>query len=118
MTTQSQPQTVVRPHQQRLQTQPTTRQPTVPVEVNKVEERKDSTEEEENEKSGKNEEVTVTTKKKKTKKAKKASKTREGPRIGLTRVNENGELEWFAKANSEGGKTSLSRIHLRRSNPS
>ena len=38
--------------------------------------------------------------------------------MGITRLNENGELEWFAKVNSEGGKTSLIRIYLRKSNPS
>ena len=109
MTNHSRPQTIARPHQRRLQRQPSRRQPTVPVEVHEVEEREDLNEEEEKE------ELAMTKKKKKTKKA---SKAKQEPRIGLTRVNENDELEWFAKANSEGGKTSLIRIHLRRSNTS
>ena len=121
VTTHSRPQTIARPHQRRPQTQPSRRQPTVPVEHVEVEERDDSTKEEENEESGEKEELIMTTKAKKTKKTKKtkgASKATQEPSIGLTCVNENGELEWFAKANSEGGKNSLIRIHLRRSDPS
>lgn len=95
-----------------MQTQPSRREPTVPVEDDEDEERENSTEE------GENEEPTMATKKKRTTKTKKTKRAREGPQLGITRVNEDGELEWFPKADREGGKTSLIRMHFRRSNPS
>ena len=121
MTSDSRPQTTANLHQRRLQTQPSRRQPTVPVEDDD-----DNDEEEENEESEEHEELAMTTKTKKntkkntttkTKKTKQPLKTKEESRLGITRLNENGELEWFAKTNSEGGKTSLIRIHLHKSNP-
>ena len=115
VTTQSRPQTTARPHGQRLQRQPRRRKPIIPVEYDEVEAGEDPNGEEESEESGEEEEPTMMTM---TKKTKRAAKATEEPKIGLTRVNENGELKWFAKANSKGGKTSLIRIHLRRSNPS
>ena len=51
-------------------------------------------------------------------KAAKKKRTTKGPQMGITRLNEEGELEWFPKAGREGGKTSLIRIRFRRSNPS
>lgn len=47
------------------------------------------------------------------KNSKKASKAKKEVRKGITRVNANGELEWLATANSEGGKVSFVPFHLR-----
>ena len=72
-----------------------------------VEERGDSLEQGEKRKAGENQELTTT---KTTNKSKRASKAQEDVRRGLTRVNEDDELEWLATADSEGGKVSSMHV--------
>lgn len=77
-----------------------------------VEKRGDSLEQGEKRKAGENQELTTT---KMTNKSKRASKALER---GLTRVNDDDELEWLATADSEGGKVSSMHVLPCRSNQS
>lgn len=47
-----------------------------------------------------------------TKKSNKASNGKDKVRRGLTRTNADGELEWLARVDSEGGKVSSVHLHL------
>ena len=76
------------------------RGPTVPVVDDEVEDGDGPLEEEDDEEAGEVQEpITV----KGTKKFKKASKATKEVRKGLTRINADGELEWLATLDSEGG---------------
>lgn len=66
-------------------------------------------------KAGENQELTTT---KMTNKSKRASKAQEDIRRGLTRVNDDDELEWLATADSEGGKVSSMPVLSCQSNQS
>ena len=89
------------------QPKPSPRYPTMATVGDEVEERGDSLEQGEKRKAGENQELTTT---KMTNKSKRASKAQEDVRGGLTRVNDDDELEWLATADSEGGKVSSMNV--------
>ena len=89
------------------QPKPSPRHPTIATVGDEVEDRGDSLEHGEKRKAGENQELTTT---KMTNKSKRASKAQEDVRRGLTRVNDDDELEWLATADSEGGKVSSMHV--------
>ena len=96
-----QPQSNARPHGRRLKAQPSQSHPTMPTVGDEVEDREESFEQGEKGKTCENQELTTT---KMTNMSRRASKVQEDGHRGLTRVNGDDELEWLAKADSEGGK--------------